>query len=216
MATPVLMLSAYRHGSTHVAERQGCVRNRCHNWCYSVHRTRMPARDSSPQGSHRNDSRRRVVVIRMEEHARTIIIRALRHTFGTHSSNAAVPLWMACSALRHSGPSLTARVHTTNACTHSRPPSLSAPVHSDQEKRARRIELPTLSVGMREPSIENPAFDAVLRFANGRLHWRLHTAFPWSWRRAASSRLRFGIGPSCGVRSHWWPRWRKRRSRWLR
>jgi integrase len=52
------------------------------------------------------------VVPRTDDRGRTIDIRALRHTFGTHLSKAGVPLRTAQAAMRHSDPSLTANVYT--------------------------------------------------------------------------------------------------------
>ncbi len=47
-----------------------------------------------------------------DERGRTIDVHALRHTFGTHLSEAGVPLRTAQAALRHSDPKLTANVYT--------------------------------------------------------------------------------------------------------
>lgn len=52
------------------------------------------------------------VVIKTDDRGRTIDIHALRHTFGTHLSKAGVPLRTAQAAMRHSDPSLTAKVYT--------------------------------------------------------------------------------------------------------
>jgi len=52
------------------------------------------------------------VVIKTDDRGRTIDVHALRHTFGTHLSKAGVPLRTAEAAMRHSDPSLTAKVYT--------------------------------------------------------------------------------------------------------
>lgn len=47
-----------------------------------------------------------------DDHGRTIDVHALSHTFGTHLSQAGVPLRTAHAAMLHSSPSLTADVDT--------------------------------------------------------------------------------------------------------
>ncbi len=51
-------------------------------------------------------------IAKRDDRGRTLDIHALRHTFGTHLSQAGVPLRTAQAAMRHSSPILTANVYT--------------------------------------------------------------------------------------------------------
>jgi integrase len=51
-------------------------------------------------------------ILKRDERGRTVDVHAMRHTFGTHLSEAGVPLRTAQAAMRHSNPALTANIYT--------------------------------------------------------------------------------------------------------